>query len=112
VLGIVDTVSPEQRSEIMRRIRSKDTRPEMIVRHLIHGMGYRYRLHKLLIDLTSKGSRSGAYSQRHLRGRSGFIDKDQTMGLKAHARLAQPDPLIALPGDVGTALLAGQQRFF
>lgn len=29
----------------MRRIRSRDTSPEMTVRSLVHGMGYRYRLH-------------------------------------------------------------------
>lgn len=29
----------------MARIRSKDTKPEMRVRRLVHGMGYRYRLH-------------------------------------------------------------------
>ena len=29
----------------MSRIRGKDTRPEMRVRRLVHGMGYRYRLH-------------------------------------------------------------------
>jgi DNA mismatch endonuclease (patch repair protein) len=29
----------------MRRIRSADTRPEMVVRRLVHGMGFRYRLH-------------------------------------------------------------------
>src|SRR5579863_5915913 len=29
----------------MRRIRSTDTSPELIVRRLVHGMGYRYRLH-------------------------------------------------------------------
>lgn|SRR5690554_966683 len=33
------------RSENMRRIRSKDTAPEMIVRRLAHRLGYRYRLH-------------------------------------------------------------------
>ena len=30
----------------MSRIRSRDTRPEMIVRSLVHQMGFRYRLHK------------------------------------------------------------------
>jgi DNA mismatch endonuclease (patch repair protein) len=30
----------------MRAIRSRDTRPEMIVRSLIHQMGYRFRLHR------------------------------------------------------------------
>jgi len=34
------------RSANMRAIRAKNTHPEMIVRRLIHGMGYRYRLHK------------------------------------------------------------------
>ncbi len=29
----------------MSRIRAKDTRPEMRVRRLLHGLGYRYRLH-------------------------------------------------------------------
>ena len=29
----------------MSRIRSKDTKPEMAVRHLLHARGYRYRLH-------------------------------------------------------------------
>ena len=29
----------------MARVRSVDTKPEMFVRKLIHGMGYRYRLH-------------------------------------------------------------------
>lgn len=30
----------------MSRIRSKNTRPEMLVRRLVHRMGYRYRLHR------------------------------------------------------------------
>lgn len=29
----------------MSRVRSKDTKPELLVRRLVHGMGYRYRLH-------------------------------------------------------------------
>lgn len=42
----MDTVSPQRRSEIMARVRSKDTAPELVVRRLVHGMGYRYRLHR------------------------------------------------------------------
>jgi DNA mismatch endonuclease (patch repair protein) len=34
------------RSANMRAIRSKDMRPELAVRSLVHQMGYRYRLHK------------------------------------------------------------------
>ncbi|MBI5493192.1 MAG: DNA mismatch endonuclease Vsr [Deltaproteobacteria bacterium] len=33
------------RSENMRRIRSKDTAPELLIRRIIFKMGYRYRLH-------------------------------------------------------------------
>lgn len=40
-----DTLTPAARSERMSRIRNKDTRPEMQVRRLAHGLGYRYRLH-------------------------------------------------------------------
>lgn len=36
----------EGRSRIMSSIRSKDTKPEMIVRRLLHRAGYRYRLHR------------------------------------------------------------------
>jgi DNA mismatch endonuclease (patch repair protein) len=41
----MDTISPERRSENMRRIRGKDTKPELIVRRALFGMGYRYRIH-------------------------------------------------------------------
>jgi|SRR5215213_976499 len=40
-----DPLNPSQRSERMKLIRSKNTKVEMKVRRLIHGMGYRYRLH-------------------------------------------------------------------
>lgn len=42
---MIDHVSKEKRSEIMKRIRGKDTAPELIVRKLIYSLGYRYRLH-------------------------------------------------------------------
>lgn len=42
---MADTVTPERRSEIMSRIRSRGMKPEMRVRRVTHGMGYRYRLH-------------------------------------------------------------------
>ena len=37
---------PEARRKVMRAVKSKDTKPEMAVRRLVHGMGYRYRLHR------------------------------------------------------------------
>ena len=41
----MDTLTPAERSERMSRVRHRDTKPELAVRRLIHGMGYRYRLH-------------------------------------------------------------------
>lgn len=38
--------TPEQRSRVMRAVKSRDTQPEMIVRRLAHRMGYRFRLHR------------------------------------------------------------------
>lgn len=41
----MDTVSKEKRSEIMRAVKSKNSRAEMSVRQMLHRAGYRYRLH-------------------------------------------------------------------
>ncbi|MHA7777098.1 very short patch repair endonuclease [Roseibium sp. M-1] len=43
---MVDKLSPERRSKNMAAIRSKNMKPEMVVRQLVHSLGYRYRLHK------------------------------------------------------------------
>lgn len=43
---MTDVHSPEQRRRNMSAIKSKDTKPELLVRQLAHGMGYRYRLHR------------------------------------------------------------------
>jgi DNA mismatch endonuclease (patch repair protein) len=42
----MDNLSKEHRSICMSRIRAKDTRPEIIVRKIIHRLGYRFRLHR------------------------------------------------------------------
>jgi DNA mismatch endonuclease, patch repair protein len=42
---VADTLTPKQRSDNMRRIKSKGMKPELAVRRLVHGLGYRYRLH-------------------------------------------------------------------
>ena len=41
----MDVHSTEQRRYNMSQIKGKDTKPEMRVRRLVHGLGYRYRLH-------------------------------------------------------------------
>ena len=42
---MTDTLTPAQRSYNMSRIRSTHTKPEMVVRKMLFGMGFRYRLH-------------------------------------------------------------------
>ena len=47
VLGqMADYYPVQKRSEIMRRVRARGSRAELIVRRLTHRMGYRYRLHR------------------------------------------------------------------
>lgn len=40
-----DPLSPEQRSERMSRIKSVNSKAEMVVRRLVYHSGFRYRLH-------------------------------------------------------------------
>lgn len=42
----MDVLKPEQRRLNMSRIRSRDTKPEMIVRRALHAAGYRFRLQR------------------------------------------------------------------
>jgi DNA mismatch endonuclease (patch repair protein) len=42
----MDSISPERRSANMRQIKSRDTKPERIVRSIAHRLGYRFRLHR------------------------------------------------------------------
>ena len=37
---------PQTKTEMMRRIKSRDTSPELAVRRLLHALGYRFRLHR------------------------------------------------------------------
>ncbi len=41
----MDTLSPEERSEQMRRIKARDTEPELRLRRLVWNLGFRYRKH-------------------------------------------------------------------
>jgi len=43
---MADVHTPAQRSFNMSRIKNRNTKPEMIVRSIVHGLGYRYRLHR------------------------------------------------------------------
>jgi DNA mismatch endonuclease, patch repair protein len=43
---VPDPFSPIERSRVMRAVKSGDTTPELVVRRLVHSLGYRYRLHR------------------------------------------------------------------
>jgi DNA mismatch endonuclease, patch repair protein len=38
----MDVFTPEKRSEVMSRIRGRDTRPELALRSMLHRLGYRF----------------------------------------------------------------------
>jgi DNA mismatch endonuclease (patch repair protein) len=43
---MTDVFTPEKRSAVMRRVKGRDTSPEVKVRKLLTAMGLRYRLHR------------------------------------------------------------------
>jgi DNA mismatch endonuclease (patch repair protein) len=47
-----DVYSPEKRSAVMRRVKGRDTTPELAVRRALTALGARYRLHRA--DLPGK----------------------------------------------------------
>lgn len=70
----MDTLTREERSERMSRVRSKNTAPELAVRRLVHAMSYRFRLHRRDLpgtpDLAFPGRRKaifvhGCFWHRH-----------------------------------------------
>lgn len=42
---MADTLTPQQRSQLMARIRGKDTKIELLIRRALHGLKFRYQLH-------------------------------------------------------------------
>ena len=43
---MADNLSPEDRSRCMSRIKSRNMKPELMVRSIVHKLGYRFRLHR------------------------------------------------------------------
>ena len=43
---MTDVFDPAKRSAVMARVKSRDTRPELLLRRLLTGLGARYRLHR------------------------------------------------------------------
>lgn len=42
---MTDVFTPAKRSAIMSRIKGEHTKPEILVRKIVHSLGYRFRLH-------------------------------------------------------------------
>jgi len=83
----MEKISPEGRSRIMRSVRSKNTRPEKLVRSLIHRLGYRFRIHYKKLpgcpDLAFPAKRKvifvhGCFWHGHGRCRSGKLPLTNT----------------------------------
>lgn len=73
-LPMVDRLTSRERSALMARIGPRDTKPELIVRRLLHVAGYRYRLHAANLpgrpDIVFPGRRAvifvhGCFWHRH-----------------------------------------------
>ncbi|MBY0526570.1 MAG: hypothetical protein K2R98_24455, partial [Gemmataceae bacterium] len=71
---MTDTLTPAQRSERMSRIGPRDSKPELVIRRLVHSLGYRYRLHSKKLpgtpDLVFRGRKKiifvhGCFWHRH-----------------------------------------------
>jgi len=74
VVAMTDTISVSERSRIMSLIKPKNTRPELQLRRIVYGAGYRYRLHGVQLpgkpDLVFAGRRKvifvhGCFWHRH-----------------------------------------------
>ncbi len=72
----MDTLTPSERSARMKLVKSKNTRPELIVQNLMRRLGYRFRLHDVGLpgrpDLVFKNLRKvvfvhGCFWHRHNR---------------------------------------------
>ena len=78
----MDILTPEQRSERMRRVRQRHTKPELIVRKLLHANGFRYRLNDPRLpgrpDIVFPGRRKvvfvhGCFWHQHVGCRAGKV---------------------------------------
>ena len=80
----MDSLDSAKRSENMRRIKSRDTSPELAVRSMVHHLGYRFRLHRKDLpgkpDLVFAGRRKaifvhGCFWHQHTACREGRIPR-------------------------------------
>ena len=84
---MTDHLTPVKRSWNMSRIRSKNTKPELIVRKVLHNSGIRYRLHARNLpgkpDLSNKSKNfaifvNGCFWHQHKGCKRASIPKSNT----------------------------------
>ncbi len=84
---MIDHLTPAKRSWNMSRIRSKNTKPELIVRKVLHNSGIRYRLHARNLpgkpDLSNKSKNfaifvNGCFWHQHKGCKRASIPKSNT----------------------------------
>jgi DNA mismatch endonuclease (patch repair protein) len=83
-----DRLSKERRSWNMSRIRGKDTRPEKVVRSLLHRLGYRFRLH-VRIPVPNSPQRRGDTERESKQRRPDFRDNKTSIPLRLCASAAK-----------------------
>lgn len=73
---MADTLSKVERSLRMSLVRSKNTKPELIVRSLVHRLGFRFRLHVAALSLVTLACESLARlaGPRIQIDRGGYLD--------------------------------------
>jgi len=59
---MTDRLDPDRRRKLMQKVKGKDTKPEKIVRSLLHRLGYRFRLHRKNLP----GTPDIVFPSRHL----------------------------------------------
>lgn len=83
---MVDMLDPARRSDLMARIRGKDTKPEKLLRSTLHRLGYRFRLHCSDVpgtpDIVFRNRRKviqvhGCFWHRHLNCRHAYMPKSR-----------------------------------
>lgn len=83
---MADRLSSQRRSWNMSRIKSRDTAPELAVRKVLYGMGYRYRLHSTAVpgkpDIMLKRFRAaifvhGCFWHRHPGCKFAYVPKSK-----------------------------------
>ncbi len=42
----MDVFSPEKRSQVMSKVKNKNTKPELIIRSKLHKLGFRFRIQR------------------------------------------------------------------